>query len=304
MSKKVKVIDILNYLDEHNESYRFIGDKGIVITGFSSLSNYKYGNITWIKNKNTFFESSNVSSIMLAVVQEGIEVDIGNKILTNESKRIFFDIVKHFYSAENNNSAIGRNTYISPEVRIGNNVKIGHNCTLDGDIYIGDNTTIYNNVNIINRVVVGRNCEIQSGVNIGHDGFSYYVKNERKFMIKHYGGVYIGDNVHIGTNTSIARGTIDDTTIDDNCKIDNLCHIAHNAQLGKNVTLIAGTIIYGSVQIGNNAYIATGIVRNQLSVGDKAMVGMGSVVIKDVPSGELVIGIPAKAYNKRANDEV
>ena len=115
-----------------------------------------------------------------------------------------------------------------------------------------------------------------------------------KTMVRHFGGVSIGDEVMIGANTCIARGTIDDTSIGNGSKIDTLCHIAHNVTIGKNVTLIAGSIIYGSVTLGDNSYIATGIVKNQHKIEKNAFVGMGSVVVKDVPDGATVYGVPAR----------
>ena len=78
-------------------------------------------------------------------------------------------------------------------------------------------------MSIVNKVSIGSNCVIQSGVVIGHDGFSYSEDPERnKRMIKHHGGVVIGNDVFVGSNTAIARGTIDDTVIGDGTKIDTL----------------------------------------------------------------------------------
>ena len=117
-------------------------------------------------------------------------------------------------------------------------------------------------------------------------------------MIKHYGGVKIGNNVHIGSQTHVARGTIDDTVIEDGTKIDTLTHIAHNCRIGKNSAIIAGSLLYGSVELGENSYIASGIVRNQIKVGNNSFVGIGSVVLKDVENDITVIGIPAKPIIK------
>lgn len=293
MPREVKVIDILNYLDAHNESYKFIGDKSIVVTGFSSLSNYKAGNITWIKNKDVFLENSNDSSIMLAVVQEGEEVDSDNKILTNESKRIFFNILEKFFSSNKNKPRIGNYTYLSPEVKIGENVQIGHNCCLDGEIEIGDNTRICNNVNIVNNVKIGANCVIQSLTTIGEDGFGYTEQGTIKTMVRHYGGVIIEDNVFVGTHVNIARGTIDDTVIKRGVKIAPSSHVGHNVVIEQDAAIICSKI-FGSVNVGNNAYVSSCTVRNQCSIGDNTVIGMGAVVTKDIGCNKIAMGIPAK----------
>ena len=296
MNKNISIKEILEYLNCKNENYKFEGKRDIYINGFSSYANYKVGGITWIKSRKTMEQCSSVQNVTLAVVQDGVEAPIAeSRIIVEESKRVFFDLLDHFFSTEKKQEPIGHNTYLSPEVKLGKNVVIGHNCTLDGDISIGDGTRIYNNVSIINCVKIGKNCEIQSGVKIGHDGFAFTEDQQfRKSMIKHYGGVTIEDNVFIGGNCHIARGTIDHTVIGEGSKIDASCSIAHNCRIGKNVAMIMGSRIYGSVDVGDNAYIASALIKNQAVVGKNAVVGMGSVVTKDVEDNTTVVGVPAR----------
>ena len=115
-----------------------------------------------------------------------------------------------------------------------------------------------------------------------------------KTMVRHFGGVSIGDEVLIGANTCIARGTIDDTLIGKGSKIDALNLIAHNVVIDSNVGCAGGSMISGSVQLKSGSYIVDSIIKNQLTVGEGAFVGMGSVVIKDVPDGATVYGVPAR----------
>ena len=141
-------------------------------------------------------------------------------------------------------AAVGQHTYISPKVRLGKNVRIGHNCTLDGDITIGDGTVIWNNVVIVNRVSIGKDCDIRSGAVIGHDGLSYTEdENHRKTMVKHFGGVTIGDRVLISDNVCVNRGTIDDTVLESGVKVGGLGHIAHNCYVGENAALLIDTVL-------------------------------------------------------------
>lgn len=300
MTKNVNVKEILAYLDQNKESYVFEGNQEDCVNGFSSYGNYIQGTLTWVKNYKTIEKCGNIQRITLAVVQDGVDVPAAeNQIITEESKRVFFELLEYFFTSEESIEKIGSNTYLSPEVKLGKNVTIGHNCTLDGEITIGDGTRIYNNVNIINNVTIGQNCEIQSGVMIGHDGFSYTENDEhKKQMIKHYGGVTIGDEVLIGGNCHIARGTIDNTIIKGGSKIDAVCSIAHNCKIGRNVTMIMGSRIFGSVNIEDNAYIASALIKNQVTIGRNAIVGKGSVVIKDVKADTTVIGVPAREINK------
>ena len=93
-------------------------------------------------------------------------------------------------------------------------------------------------------------------------------------MIKHYGGVRIGDDVHIGENVCISRGAIDDTTICDGVKID--APGPHRPQLRHREKFhdLVPTSVSGSAEIGEDCHIAADIIRNQVKIGDRAMLGL------------------------------
>lgn len=297
----MRISDILDFLRGEGVPFAFIGNETEAVEGFSSLNRYKPGSFTWIKTQKNIPEGMDLSRLALVFVSE--EVDAGtapNVIRSPESKRAFFSSIEHFYAQEEERPAVGQFTYISPRVKLGKNVRIGHNCTLDGDIVIGDGTVIWNNVVIVNRVRIGKECEIQSGTVIGHDGYAYTEDSaHRKTMVRHFGGVVLGDRVSLGMNNVIARGVIDDTVIGGGTKMADLCHIGHNNQVGKDVSFISGVVVNGSCNIGENAYISTSVLRNQSTIGENAMVGMGAVVVKDVSPGVTVVGNPAKPFQKK-----
>lgn len=297
----MKVSDILDFLKDEGIPFSFAGDSEDVADGFSSLAHYKSGSFTWIKEQKNIPEDFDLSQIALAFVSETVDAGAApNVIRTPESKRAFFSAIERFYAQEEERPAIGQFTYISPKVKLGKNVRIGHNCTLDGDIAIGDGTVIWNNVVIVNRVTIGRDCDIHSGAVIGHDGYAYTESaDHKKTMVKHFGGVTIGDRVLIGENVCISRGTIDDTILESGVKIDSLSHIAHNCFWHKNAAAAAPCRTNGSTVVEENAYLAGAIVRNQCTIGENAFVGLGAVVVKDVPPGATVVGNPAKPFRKK-----
>ena len=140
---------------------------------------------------------------------------------------------------------------------------------------------------------------IHSGVIIGEYGFGYVLdENGNKVMLRHYGGVTIEDNVHIGDNCIIIRGAIDDTVIHHGVKINTLVHIAHNDSIGAGTLITSPCHVCGSVNIGKNCHIAGVTIRNQRNVGDRAVVGLGAVVVKDVDAGTTVVGNPAHVMEK------
>jgi len=285
---------ILDFLKEKNIEYTFNGNLNKDIKGFSSLRSYQTDTFTWIRDDETYFNHK--KRIETAFVPYSFRGEIDNRIFCEDPKKTFFDVLRHFYKEESYEPKIGAHTYISDNVSIGNNVFIGSNCTIDGDIVIGDNTKISNGVTIIGRVKIGAYCNIKSGVTIGHGDLDYIVDEvtKERIMVEQYGGVKIGNNVWIGPNSVINKGTLDDTRIDDNAIIDGLCYISHNVIIEDNVVVIAGTKMFGSSTVCKNSYVSTSVIRNQTSIGEGSMIGMGSIVIKDVPEFSLVYGNPAK----------
>lgn len=296
---EIQIKDILDFIGTSGCDYTFSGNERDTVCGFSSIKNYISGTVTWLKEDKSVEDCTVLRNIKLLIYQKGLQHRALNAIETSQSKKVFFSLVEHFFDKKSIPQPIGRGTYLSPDVKISKNVIIGSNCILDGDISIGEGTRIWNNVTIINKVQIGKNCDIQSGVVIGHDGYGYTLNEQNeKSMIKHFGGVWIGDSVLIGPNSVVDRGTIDQTVIGNGVKIDALCFIAHNVTIGDHCSLIVGTKFYGSSIAERNAYIATGIVRNQCVVGENAIVGMGAVVTKNVSKNVTVVGNPAKELLK------
>lgn len=146
------------------------------------------------------------------------------------------------------------------------------------------------------KIIMGKNVKIHSGTVIGEDGLGF-VKNEKNEWEKfpHFGRVIIGDNVEIGANCVIDRGTLGDTVIGEGTKLENLIHVAHNSKIGKHCSIVAVTYIGGSSVIGDYTWIGPQVcIRDQIKIGKNCLIGMGSVVTKDIPDNWVVMGIPAK----------
>lgn len=298
--KEISIAQIEKYLEQQHYRFKIIGKQDNVIRGFSSLSKYKEDTMTWIKSNKVNILTNKNTKIALCVVQEGAEIDAETKIITPDSKAVFFSLIDCFWGDDDlPKESVGKGTVIGAKVQIGKNVFIGTNCSIIGDIFIGDNTVIGDNVVIRNRVHIGCECQIQSLTVIGEDGFGYSEdSNYKKTMIRHYGGVYIGDRVFIGSHVNIARAVIDDTVIEEGVKIAPSTHIGHNDYIGEDSTIICSKL-FGSVKIGSNAYITASVVRNQARIGDNAFIGMGSVVTKDIDASKVAFGAPAKVIKDR-----
>jgi UDP-3-O-[3-hydroxymyristoyl] glucosamine N-acyltransferase len=106
----------------------------------------------------------------------------------------------------------------------------------------------------------------------------------------------IEDFVQVGNLVSIAQGTMAPTHIEHHVMIDDHVFIAHNVRVRYGALIIAGAEISGSVDIGAHSWISPqATIRNGLSIGERAVVGIGSVVVKSVQAGETVMGNPAKS---------
>lgn len=298
----MKVKDILAMLSKQNVQYDVHGNIEKDITGFSSIYQYQMTTITWLRDIKTFEERNfTIPEAFTCIVTKSDTPQIQQaycQIWVKNPKDVFFDILNYFWGEE-------EKLFISPLAEIesgatiGEKVSIGPFTFVSSDTIIGDNCRIGANVTIKGKVHIGKNCVIQSGAVIGEDGFAFIKEENAQKFVKHYGGVTIEDYVSIGSHTCICRGAIDDTYIKEYAKIDNLCHIAHNVIIGKRTIIVAGTVIMGSVHVGNDCWIATSIIRDQRQVGDKVVIGMGSIVVKDVPDEITIAGNPAKSFERK-----
>ncbi len=79
--------------------------------------------------------------------------------------------------------------------------------------------------------------------------------------------------------------------------------IGETAQIGDDVLMYQGVVLGGASlektkrhpTVGNNVVIGTGAVAlGAIAIGDGARIGSGSVVVKSVPPGATVVGIPGR----------
>ena len=107
------------------------------------------------------------------------------------------------------------------------------------------------------------NIEIHPGAKIG-----------RRFFIDHGAGVVIGETTEIGDDVLMYQGVVLGGT--------SLEKKKRHPTLGNNVVMGTGAIALGDI-----------------TIGDGARVGASSVVVKSVPPGATVVGIPARVVADR-----
>jgi len=114
-------------------------------------------------------------------------------------------------------------------------------------------------------------------------------------------GVEIGSDVWIGHNSLIMNGKTRPTSLGNNVKIGPLSVVGHDAIVQDNARILSAGYIAGYVEIMEGAVLGIGVtVRNRVKIGKGALIGMGSVVVKDIPPYSVAYGNPARVNRKKS----
>jgi bifunctional UDP-N-acetylglucosamine pyrophosphorylase/glucosamine-1-phosphate N-acetyltransferase len=164
-------------------------------------------------------------------------------------------------------SRIGRNCVVGPNSRL-SNAKLGDRVSVResvvSDTTAGDDISIGPFAHLRDETRLGNKAHVGNFVEIKKSNLA------RRVKVSHLS--YLGDAT-IGEETNVGAGTI-------TCNFDG--ERKHPTIVGRNVA------------IGSNTSLVAPV-----NVGDGALTGAGSVVTKDVPSGERVAGNPARPLPKK-----
>lgn len=170
-------------------------------------------------------------------------------------------------------------TPIDPFTSFGSNVRLGFGVIIEKNCRIGNNTMIGHYCVLRQGTIIGENCKIGH-----HTVFE--------------GECSIEDRVVIEAQCHITKRIVieEDVFIGPSCVTSNTNRIVH----GRNYSLeIKAPIIRKASRIGAGARLKPGV-----EIGENALVGIGSVVTKNVPAREVWYGNPAKLSTKVSEEEI
>lgn len=180
---------------------------------------------------------------------------------------------------------IGSNNNFGQGVVIKDGVKIG-----DGN-YFGDFTVVEGNVEI------GSGNYIYNYVSIGglpqHSRTKFETNLEEKEKIR--GKILIGDENIIREFTTVHMPTLQLTKISNSCYIMAHCHVAHDVLLEDSVILANACDTGGHARVLRGANLGKAVqIHPRTIIGQYCMIGMGTIVVKNILPGVTVVGNPAE----------
>lgn len=156
----------------------------------------------------------------------------------------------------------------SDRLIIGENARIRSGSVIYGGSEIGDNLQTGHNVVIREKNLIGDNFRVWNNSVVD---YGCVIGNN----IKIHCGVYIAQYTVIEDDVFMAPGVVVANDLHPGCK--------HSAQCMK------GPIIKKGAQIGVNVTLLPFV-----TIGERSLIGGGSVVTEDVPPGSVAYGNPAK----------
>ena len=106
-------------------------------------------------------------------------------------------------------------------------------------------------------------------------------------------GALVMPGAVINALASVGQGAVVNTgaIVEHECLVGNAAHVA------------PGAVLAGNVHVGERALVGVGArVTPGRRIGHGAVVGAGAVVIRDVPDGATVVGVPARTIGPGSDD--
>ncbi len=292
----IYISNALSLLKKNQINFTFLGNPDILLTHPCSLEKASTGSICFYRGNDNQAINGFSSQSNCFLVSSNLEIKqltLGNLIVTDNVDLAYCIVATLFQ--EDNEPYIHTTAIISPKAKIGTNVGIGKYSVIGENVVIGNNVCIGSNT-VIDHSIIGSETTIGSGVIIGGETICHQ-KNQNGSWLKRpfFNLVEINSGAFIHDGVIISRGFLQNTTVGKNSIIGEGTWIGNGVNIGTSCLIAHRVVIAGSVQIGNFTKVwGNASIRDGVSVGINSVVGMGAVVIRNIPNNETWIGIPAK----------
>jgi len=101
---------------------------------------------------------------------------------------------------------------------------------------------------------------------------------------------YISPRAELGAGSIVMHGAVVNIAVEIgvNCIINSMSLIEHDAVVGDHSHIATGARVNGGANIGSRTFIGSGsTIREGVVVGDDCVIAAGSVVMSNVPNGQL-----------------
>lgn len=231
--------------------------------------------------------------------------------------------MSEYYISENaaigGNCRFGRNVVVEDGAAIGDNVIVGHGTVVQEGTRIADGVEVGANavlgkqprsgVASRKRALAGGPLEVGTGTYIGSSAVIH-------------SGTILKENCYVGDLAALREGC----RIGPGAIIGRLVAVEENVIVGEKTRVLTGAYLTGETRLADEVFIGPEVVTTNdrymsmwkdkeyvgptvlshaavgagasilagITIGEWAVIGMGAVVVKDVPAGRIFVGVPAR----------
>jgi sugar O-acyltransferase (sialic acid O-acetyltransferase NeuD family) len=131
----------------------------------------------------------------------------------------------------------------------------------------------------------------------GHLGF-----DESRYATVIHPSVHVPSSCTVGSGSIVLAGCVltASVLVGQHVVLMPNVTLTHDDVIGDFATLCASVTLGGSVQVEAAAYVGMAAsVRENCRIGSDATIGMGAVVVNDVPAGQTWLGVPARRQSAK-----